>query len=886
MTDQSYLTRLPTTRRVLANGLTVVVREDRSAPVVAVVTYVKAGYFDETDDIIGISHVLEHMYFKGTARRGAGEIARETKSAGGYLNAGTIYDHTSYYTVLPSASLEQALDIQSDALLNSAVEESELATELQVIIQEARRKLDNPSAVAEESLFELLFDQHRIRRWRIGHADALARMTREQIWKYYREMYTTANTVVVVAGDVDTEATFDLVEKYYGGMQAGPDVRDIGPVEPERAGFRLREMSGDVVQSTIQWGWRTPGSLHPDSAALDVLALVLGQGRASRLYRGVREAGLVTGISAHNYTPRHIGVFGISAECEPARTVEALHAIAAVVRDVRDNGITQQEVERARSILEARLVRRLETAEGQANLLAQWESLGGWELADDYITAVMSVTAEDLVRVARAYLKDERGALLTYRPTGSTSLGMDADALARSLFEVAPTIERAASPAPMPSHEPVTAAARRLAPERIDRDVRFYATGDAHIVILPRHSAPLVSMALVLRGGALQESAGEAGITGLMARSSVKGTARRTAAQLADESEALGTSIGFGVGADSLDWGMTVPSRHFDAGLDLLLDAALAPTFPAAEVAKERDMLLSDLQQMRDDMYQYPLRLALEAAFGAHPYGFGPRMVEQAVIDIDASMLQAWHRARVLNGEPWFFVVGDVADPDAAAAQIAARLDVVEYSGAPIPDRRPVWPTVPQVRVEQRAKQQTALALAFPGPDRNDRDLDALRLLAGSVSGLGGRLFEELRSKRSLAYAISAFPLARWRAGAFIAYIGTSPEREEEARDGLIEQLGLLTTEVLSEDEVERAKRYTIGSWQIASQTNAAQLGHLVNAILLGTGLDEIHQFEARTRAVTGESMRAAAAKYIDPTRVVEGVVRGAAALEADPAKA
>jgi zinc protease len=321
---------------------------------------------------------------------------------------------------------------------------------------------------------------------------------------------------------------------------------------------------------------------------------------------------------------------------------------------------------------------------------------------------------------------------------------------------------------------------------------------------------------------------------------------------------------------------MTLPSRHFDAGLDLLCDAALAPTFPAAEVAKERDMLLNDLQQMRDDMYQYPLRLAFEAAFGAHPYGFGLPTVESAVRNVDASMLQSWHRARVLKSEPWFFITGDVSDPDITAARVLHELQPVHFDGAMLPDRRPVWPTTQQARAEQRSKQQTAIALAFPGPDRNDPDVDALRLLASAVSGLGGRLFEELRSKRSLAYAISAFPMARWRAGAFVAYIGTSPQREAEARDGLIEQLGLLKTELLDADEVERAKRYMIGAWKIRSQTNAAQLGELANAVLFGDGLPEIRSFEARIQAITAEAMRDAAMKYLDTSRVVEGVVRGA----------
>ena len=213
--------RQPPERRVLANGLVVLVREDHSAPVVAVVTHVRAGYFDEPDAIVGISHVLEHMYFKGTERRGVGEIARETKAAGGYLNAGTIYDHTSYYTVLPSSALEQALDVQADALQHSAIDEAELRRELQVIIQEAQRKLDNPEAVAQEKLFEALFDVHRMRRWRIGAEPVLAGFTRADVLRYYRALYHPANTIVVIAGDVEAERAFALAERYYGAMPGG-----------------------------------------------------------------------------------------------------------------------------------------------------------------------------------------------------------------------------------------------------------------------------------------------------------------------------------------------------------------------------------------------------------------------------------------------------------------------------------------------------------------------------------------------------------------------------------------------------------------------------------------------------------------------------------------
>src|SRR3954464_7482121 len=204
-------------RTVLPNGLKVLIKPDFSAPVVAIVTYVNAGYFDETDDVIGIAHVLEHMYFKGTPTRGVGEIAKQTKAVGGYLNAATIYDHTSYYTVLPSSGFLSGLDVQADAYANSLIDAEELARELEVIIQEAKRKADNPPAVATETLYELLHDVHRIRRWRIGREPGLRQLTADAVRKFYRGYYHPGNTVLSIVGDVDPDQVIAEVEAQYAG---------------------------------------------------------------------------------------------------------------------------------------------------------------------------------------------------------------------------------------------------------------------------------------------------------------------------------------------------------------------------------------------------------------------------------------------------------------------------------------------------------------------------------------------------------------------------------------------------------------------------------------------------------------------------------------------
>ncbi len=375
-------------RRVLPNGLRVLVRRDTSAPVTAIVTYVDAGYFDETDDVVGIAHVLEHMFFKGTPRRGVGEIARQTKAVGGYLNAATIYDHTLYYAVVPSSGFASALEIQADAYCNSLIDAGELARELEVIIQEAKRKADNPGAVAIETLYELLHDEHRIRRWRIGREAGLRRLSRDDVVRFYRNYYVPSNTVLVVVGDVAEELAFDQVSRLYGDIPAAEPQRAPGPSERGDAGFRYRELAGDIAQTQIALGWRTPGTLHPDSAALDMLTTVLGAGRASRLYRATRERKLVSGVTAFNYTPRDIGVFAIQAEAPPDKAPAAVDATWDQLRRLRDAGVGRLELERARRITESRWVRHLEDMEGQANYLAEWEAMGNWELGERYLRAV------------------------------------------------------------------------------------------------------------------------------------------------------------------------------------------------------------------------------------------------------------------------------------------------------------------------------------------------------------------------------------------------------------------------------------------------------------------------------------------------------------------
>ena len=857
-------------RTRLSNGLTVLIRRDRSAPVVAIVTYVNAGYFDETDDVVGIAHVLEHMYFKGTPSRGVGEIAKQTKAVGGYLNAATIYDHTVYYTVLPSSGFSPGLEVQADAYARSLIDADEPARELEVIIQEAKRKADNPSAVATETLYELLHDRHRIRRWRIGREPGLRQLTRDALMGFYRNFYHPGNTVLSIVGDIDPDHALLEVQEKYGSIRSGEPSRRPGLSEEGVSGFRYREWTGDIGQTQLALGWRTPGTTHPDTPALDLLAAVVGSGRASRLYRAVRERRLASSISAYNYTPTEIGVFVVHAETPSGWTRDAARAIWSQLRAIREGDIAELEIERAKRIYESRWVRRLEDMEGQANYLAEWEALGDWRMGDRYLERLLTATRDDLVAVSDRYLDPNNTGTVVFRPADSEQLASDADAF-RELLEMKPR------PAPLPPAVPYHAHPAPIAPEpvfeREESGVRVYRTMNGMPILVRRKiGAPLVHVGVYVIGGVTEEDPSVAGLTMLMARTALKGTTTRTALQIAEEGEMLGGSVSASAGTESFGWSISVPTQYAAAAIELLADVVQRPTLSDEALETERTIAIADVAALRDDMYRYPMRLASQAAFAGHPYGTPVSGTEETLRRIDGDAVRRWHAECALNSASVIALVGD-ADADELASLAASAFNDIRYV-EPRLLPPPHWPSSSSAIVESRDRAQTALTVLFPGPSRDDDARFSAAMIASVASGLGGRFFDELRDKRSLCYTVNAFASARKLAGMFGAYIATGPEQESAARDGLLAEFRRLREEPVTAEELARAQMYAIGSHAIRQQSGGAVLADLVESFLFAS-LRELVEYESRVRAVTADSMQRVAATYFDPARRVEGIVRG-----------
>lgn len=861
---------LHTRRTVFPNGFTLLVREDRAAPVVAIVTRVKAGYFDEGDSEIGIAHVLEHMYFKGTPTRGPGVIATATKEVGGWLNAHTIYDATTYITVLPSASWERGLEIQFDAFANSLIDSDELRRELEVIIQEAARKADTPSAVTTETLYEVLHDVHRMRRWRIGREAGLRTFTRDMVNRFYRNWYAPSNSILAIVGDVDAPAVEAAVAARYGAMPAHDPLPNHGPEEGRWRGVRYRALNGDVQQAHATFGWRTVGPMHPDTPALDVASAVLSTGRASRLYRAVRERGLAMSVSAYHYTPTQLGVFAVGLVGADATIERAAATAWQEVRTLRRDGPTDDELQRVKHVLRTRRLRSEESMEGQATEMVAWEALGGAEVGESWWRAIDAVSGADVRRVLATWCADDTAAVVTYRPDGSAPMAANGDALVMA-WNATPV-----EPAPAVPRAPIVAAPRRAAvvPESHTGAVRVFRTPEGVPVLVRRKpGAKLVHMGCWVAGGAVHEPIAHAGLTSLMARASLKGTASRTAEQIAEEGERLGGSVSASVSKELVGWSISVPAEDTRAASTLLADVVQHASFPDAAVATEQAQMLTEFRARKDDMLRHPLTVAREALFGAHSYGLEALGTADAVSRLTAEQVRAWHASSILAGDVVLAIVGD-ADPAQLAEDVASAFVRLR----PAPRLRVVSPDAPAAPieiVETRAKQQSAVALLFPGPSRSDPARYATALMTGVASGLGGRFFESLRSRQSLAYSVFVSSSTLREAGMISSYIACAPEREAEARAGLLAEFAALRHEPVSPEELERARTYAIGMHALRQESAAAQLGEMVDAWCLGTGLSELEDEVMLLRAVTAEDVQRVVQRWCDPARRVEAVVRG-----------
>src|ERR1043165_6897842 len=349
--DSMLVTFPPNTARkwVLPDGLTVIVKEDRSAPVASVQAWCATGSIFEDEKLgAGLSHILEHMLFKGTKTQKANDIAQKIQDVGGYINAYTSFDRTVYWIDVPKDGVTTALDVLSDAMMNSTLPPEEYAKEQEVIRREFAMGFDDPDRMAGQLLFATAYQRHPYRLPVIGQMEVYNQLTQEQVMQYYKTRYVPNNLTFIIVGDVDAEKIHQQLDEFF---KAYPE-KSLKPIfiprEPPQLGRREAHNPFATEITRLALAWHIPELTHPDVSVLDLLSIILGDGRSSRLYRGVREAGLAFQIAAFSYTPGDPGLLGVDATVDPAKRADSERAILRIFEELKRDGVTADELTKAK----------------------------------------------------------------------------------------------------------------------------------------------------------------------------------------------------------------------------------------------------------------------------------------------------------------------------------------------------------------------------------------------------------------------------------------------------------------------------------------------------------------------------------------------------------
>jgi zinc protease len=862
-------------KKFLPNGLTVLFKEDHSNPVVAINVWFGIGSVNEAQDQSGLAHFQEHMVFKGTERHSVGDIPNLIKSAGGNLNAGTSYSYTMYYVVLPSKSFSLGLDIQADAMMNSTFDPDEFMKERQVVIEEARMYDDTPDSYMFYRTMEEGFKVHNYRRPIAGYEKVVEKFTRDQLLDFYKRYYRPANAVLCVVGDVDPDTAFNEIEKIYGGWQNGHVDVNESPVEPPQTGFRFKPLRGTIDHAYLGLGFHVPSILDPDYPALEMLSTLLSSGRSSRLYsKVVEEKHLATTIGASLLAEKWPGFFMVFASTPGDKWMEGSDAVFEELTRFQYDPVGAEELLKARRQIEKAMYGELETVEGQASNLGYYQLLGDYKLAEEHREAIRRVTPEEIMTVARKYFQPENCSVVSYLPE-DTSIKEPTQDEVKSLLS-----QKLTKPSGRPA-EVTRAAGAELAavttrapkPAAVTtkpKMKRLMLDNGLRVLVKNRPTVPMVSMFTVFQGGARLEQRDKSGLSMLATRSLLKGTRSYGGDDIVNTIEGLGGRIETIASFDVTGAYISILSEYLDDALPVYKEILREPKFAREKVEKEKTKLLKELAKRHDHPVYQSIDKLFAHVFGDHPYAYPFIGDESQLAVLTDEDCREWHR-RILTPENMVIVfVGDITEQKALAmaSELAGDLRV---GPVPTADRSaPGAPVEPGLHELKRTNLKQAVGLVgFIAPPMLTPEAISLGVLDGVMTGLGGRLFVELRDKRSLGYMAGSAFMGLKERSIYYGYSNPNPDGIDEALDVIVTELERVAREPVTDDELTRSKGWLTGTQTMRLQRNISQAIEYGIYESLGFGYDLVDRATEIIQKVTKDDILHAAANVFDKDKAV-----------------
>lgn len=775
------------------------------------------------------------------------------------------------------------MDILADAVWSPTLEEAEVGRERGVILAEIDRSMDQPDQLLQHHLFLNAYGaSHPYGRPIMGSRKSVGRFGAGMLRWFHRRAYDPARSVVVVSGNVSRGALLKVLREKLrgGGARFRPPKKStpikIPPASPEKEGPRVFALRGRSGLAQLEIAFPVPSLRHPDAPALEVLAMILGMGESSRLFKRLCvETSLMHEVSAENFFSLGEGLLFLGGTSDPDDVGEAASEIIRVAREIAGGAPPQKdELERARLNFISDMEFRRESTGGWGSIAAYARLLvDDARFADAYLRRLLGVGGEDVQRVAGKYLRHSEMTAGAFLPLRAKALG-GARALRRAIkdgfSEQAGISEKKDGPAKAPPASPpevsLTAGRRKRGPRW--RVFESLLPGGMRLIVQPGGAARVFTIRAVCLGGQRLEGK-KAGLHGLMSNVATQATRSMKSDELAKRVDGLGAVLEGFAGRNSIGISASCISPVSDELLEIVAEVIAAPAFAGGDLDLALREIEADRQSDQDDLAHLSRLRMMALLYGAHPFARHPLGDRRYLSQVAPPALKRAWRRWVAPGNLVISVAGDV-DPGEVGKKLKRLLGPwAKNAPAFRPPPAPL-PPVPPARGRSRryavkGSAQSHIQLAFLGVDFGDPRRHALSVLLTALGSQGGGLFWELRERRGIAYAVYASSEEALDPGPVSFYVATAPGAEEEALEAVRGELEKVRRSGLGAEEFERAKAFLIGERLRALQRAGGRASELAFDALYGLERESREGYRKKIQAVSAEEVLGAARHFLDP---------------------
>lgn len=838
-----YAVEQKTKKVVLENGLTVLVTEKPNSPVVSVYGLVKAGSATEGEFLgSGLSHYLEHMLFKETESRGVGQIAAQIQAVGGTVNAATSMDYTIYTVDVPYDQFDMGLNILADMLMHSTLNAQEMEKERTVIHSEMKLYEDNPDRRLSRMTFENVYLLHPYRHPVIGYKSLFDQVSHDDLMKYYKQFYAPNNIIISVAGNVDGDLTIEKIKNAFAGFERSISITRNLPQEPVQITERHYEefYSTDATRFAMAFGGVS--LLDRDLFALDVLGVILGDGRSSRLYNDVyKNKNLVHSISSWNYTPVDRGFFVINALLELKNTQAAINAVWKNIDKIKNKGVEKSELEKAKRQVLSEHIMDKQKASAIAYSQALDEAFtGDYDFSRKYVDAIRRVTNDDIIRVANQYLQKDNLTVVVLKPKSAQT-------------------------------DPQEPATETMAENDIEK---FTLKNGLTVLLRQDKSLALVSIRLSLNGGTRFEAPSLNGISEMTSSLLIKGTKKHSAQEIADISENKGMHLSTLSGRNSIGLSVEALSEDLNTALGLVKEILTEPVFAQNEMDKLKEIIKVSIKERDNEIFDYSEFQLMQRLFKEHYFRLDGIGSVETVEQITRRDIQNFYKQLAVANHMVLAVFGDFEKDELKKTLEKMFGDMP--SGELLDSTHSAEPLSATVEENLYMDREQALVLyGFHGTTIDQTDKYGLEVLTSIIgSSFSGRLFNNIREQLGAAYTMGAYSIPGFGSGMTVIYVLTKGEEALKVKDLVRKEIEKIQNSLVDDKELQETKTYLKGTNKARLETNKSLALTVSLDELYGLGYQDYQNYDKYIDALTKEDLQRLAKQYLDLNKAVIIVTR------------